>query len=240
VIGWTEEGEDRALMSRTLPYIVAMALILGSGLVAGVRANRWRDQTALTNASARLDQLPLKFGDWEGEPGELPARIIEQSEVSGYLLRRYHNRRTNADVSIFLGCGRPGPVSVHSPEVCYVGGGYEIFGEPRRFPVSAISEGADGAFVVTDFRNPPSQIGGYLRIFWGLTTAGEWDVPQSPRLAFATAPVLFKLYVYRSLANPAEEVESDPCIALIRELLPELNKSLFPESQVEGPRGSRR
>jgi Protein of unknown function (DUF3485) len=227
-------------MSRTLPYIVAMTLILGSGLVAGVRANRWRDQTALTNASAKLENIPLQIGDWKGEPGELSPRIIEQSEVSGYLLRRYHNRRTNANVSIFLGCGRPGPVSVHSPEVCYVGGGYEILGATKRFPVPSISDGADGALVVTNFRNPPSQIGGYLRIFWAMTTEGEWDVPQNPRLTFATAPVLYKLYVYRNIANPDEPRESDPCVDLIRQLLPELNKALFPDSRGEGPKEPRR
>ena len=220
-------------MTRTLPYIVALALILGSGFVAGVRANRWRDQTALTNASAKLEQIPLRFGDWEGKPGELSPRIIEQSEVTGYLLRRYRNRRTNAEVSIFLGCGRPGPVSVHSPEVCYVAGGYEILGASRRFPISASSDGADGAFMVTDFRNPPSQIGGHVRIFWAMTTEGDWDVPLSPRIAFATAPVLFKLYVYRNLTNPAEDLESDPCLTLIRQLLPELNKALFLDSRAE-------
>ena len=220
-------------MSRTLPYIVALVLIFCSGLVAGVRANRWRDQTALTTAAARLEQVPLQLGEWEGEPGELSPRIIEQSEVSGYLLRRYRNRRTQAEASIFLGCGRPGPVSVHSPEVCYVGGGYEILGETRRWPADGSSGGADGSWMVTDFRNPPSQIGGHLRIFWAMTTSGGWDVPQNPRLQFAAAPVLFKLYVYRNLTNPAEALESDPCVGLIRALLPELNKALFADARAE-------
>ncbi len=223
------------MTSRTLPYIVAMALILGSGVVAGVRANRWGNQSGLADASAKLDLVPLQIGDWKGEPGELSPRIIEQAEVSGYLLRRYRNAKTKADVSIFLGCGRPGPVSVHSPEVCYVGGGYEIVGETRQFPVSAIFKDTPGALQATDFRNPPSQTGGYLRIYWAMTATGEWEVPRNPRVAFATAPVLYKLYVYRSLANPAEKLESDPCVDLIRELLPELNKAFFQDSRVKSP-----
>ena len=217
-------------MPRILPYLVAIAIVLSSGVLTGVRSNRWHDSTALDAAAGRLERVPLIIGDWEGEAGELPARIIEQSEVSGYVLRRYKNLRNGSVVSVFLGCGRPGPVGVHSPEVCYTGGGYELLGEPKQLPMPAGSGMKASLLKASDFRNPPSQNPGYLRVLWALSANGVWEVPESPRLAFAIAPVLFKFYVIRDMKNPAEPLEDDPCYDFVRQLLPEVAKSLFPDS----------
>lgn len=216
-------------MPRVLPFLIAIVVVLSCGIVTGVRANRWHDSTALDSAAKRLERVPKIVGDWVGEDGELPPRIIEQSEVSGYILRRYTNRRTGVVVSVFLGCGRPGPVGVHSPEVCYTGGGYELLGTRKRLsvrtgPVSKASE-----MVSSDFRNPPSLNAGYLRVLWAMSANGAWEVPESPRMAYATASVLFKIYVIRDLANPSEPLEQDPCSDFSRQLLPELATILFPD-----------
>jgi hypothetical protein len=215
------------LMMRNTPYLIAMAIVLCTGLVTGVRANRWHDSKALDAAAARLEALPMRIGEWEGEAGELPARIIEQSEVSGYVLRRYKNPRTRAAVSVFIGCGRPGPVAVHTPEVCYAGGGYELLNSrPRSIDLKPSATKSE--MVVSDFRNPPSQNPGYLRIFWAMSADGTWAVPASPRFTYRNAPVLFKIYVTRDLPNPSDSLEDDACYDFSRILLPELNKTMFP------------
>ena len=214
-------------MARNTPYLIAMAIVLCTGFVTGVRANRWHDSKILDAAAKRLEGLPLKIDDWEGEAGELPQRIIEQSEVSGYLLRRYVNPKIPAAVSVFIGCGRPGPVAVHTPEVCYAGGGYELL-DSRPTPIAFDPSAVKSEMVVSDFRNPPSQDPGFLRIFWAMSADGSWAVPMSPRYAYAGAPVLFKIYVTRDIANPSESLENDPCYEFSRKLLPELNKIMFP------------
>ena len=38
-------------------------------------------------------------------------------------------------VGVLLLCGRPGPVSVHTPDLCFPGAGFQEAGEPTRCPI---------------------------------------------------------------------------------------------------------
>src|SRR5262249_26693898 len=122
--------------------------------------------------------------------------------------------------------GRPGPVSIHTPDVCYGASGYTV--------------GANSQFTTpADVAAPPAQfktalmsqtkVAGQtqLRIFWSWSANGTWQVPDDARSAFARHPVLYKLYLVRELMNANEPVEEDPCVELMRQLLPELKRSVF-------------
>ena len=49
--------------------------------------------------------------------------------------------------------------------------------------------------------------------------------PAFPRWAFARRPVLYMLYVSRNVENPGP-IQTDPCVRLLGQLLPVLNKTL--------------
>src|SRR4051812_44424328 len=109
-------------MRRSLPLIAA-ALVVGlSGYAHGLRTGRWVTDRQVRDAVARVDRVPMGFGDWSGRPGKLDRATLDAAGVAGGLVRRYDNRRGEA-VSVMLLCGRSGPVSVHPPEVCYQGSG---------------------------------------------------------------------------------------------------------------------
>ena len=76
-------------------------------------------------AAERLDAMPLELGEWDGEVGEVKAGEAGAG-VAGCIKRRYVHRKTGAVVSLFLVCGRPGPVSIHTPEVCYGASGFLV------------------------------------------------------------------------------------------------------------------
>src|SRR5262245_13740506 len=136
-------------MSRLVAVIVVFVAVVGSGAAAGLWTGRWGSTQALREAAARLDRVPLTLGDaWDGHPGELSDREIRIAELEGYLQRRYVHRRTGNIVSVLLVCGRPGPISVHVPEVCYAGAGFEATG-PRREYDAADSK---AQFQVQDFQ----------------------------------------------------------------------------------------
>jgi hypothetical protein len=67
-------------------------------------------------------------------------------------------------------------------------------------------------------------------VFWSWNAGGIWQVADSPRLAFARFPVLFKLHLVRELAVPGEPPVDDPCVNLMQLLLPELQKLFFSAS----------
>ena len=67
-----------------------------------------------------------------------------------------------------------------------------------------------------------------LRIFWSFGASGDWTAPASPRLKFAREKVLYKLYVIRNVSE-ATPLRDDPCVRLLGELLPVLDRTLWAE-----------
>src|SRR5689334_4408569 len=119
-------------MLRILPLLAALLLVVGAGLIEDLWINRYGSSAELESAVARLESLPLKVGAWEGEPLTLDEKQITRAGVRGYLLRRYVHRATGRALTVLLVCGRPGPVSVHTPDVCYASAGYTMPEPPVR------------------------------------------------------------------------------------------------------------
>src|SRR3954453_14809352 len=109
-------------MRRWLPAVVSAALVLATGAVQGFWTGRWDAPGSGPVDTAALDQIPLQLGEWQGQPLELNSR--EAASYSGVLSRRYVHQRTGQVVSVVLVAGRPGPVSIHSPDYCYPASGY--------------------------------------------------------------------------------------------------------------------
>src|SRR3954469_4176877 len=105
-------------MNHTLATATVSVALLVSGLVHGRWTDRWTRSAAPDEAASRFELLPQEVGDWEGQTIEVkPTRADEQ--IAGTLQRRYTNRRPGQAVAIALVCGRPGPVSIPSPDICY-------------------------------------------------------------------------------------------------------------------------
>jgi hypothetical protein len=216
-------------MLRALPLVAVAALLALAGLVQGLWTGRWHTSHALEGALARLDAVPLTVGDWQGRALETDEEQRVQAGAAGCLHRRYEDRRTGEVVSILLVCGRPGPVSVHPPDVCFRGAGYEPAAAPARAEVPADAPAPPATFWAAEFVKRDTGLPRRLRVYWAWGADGTWDAPANPRLAFARFPVLYKLYVYREAPPGAEgRPGDDPCLAFMRQLLPALQQTLFP------------
>jgi hypothetical protein len=218
--GWTERNP----MSRVYPVVTVLAVVVSSGVIHGVWTNRWTTPAVLEQAVARMDDLPMTLGDWDGQLGELDERQVAVADVSGCVHRRYVNRRTGDVVVVLLSCGRPGPLSVHTPEVCYRGAGYDQVGVRVKHPGPAET----GEFWVCRFQKQRSSVSEHLRVFYAWNATGKWEPSESPRGTFARFPALYKLYVIRQLPREDEALEEDPSVEFLRALLPALQKALFP------------
>ena len=207
-------------MRVTLASVVAVAALIGAGLIHGSWTNRWRQSRELERAVAGLEGVPLKAGRWKGEEFDLDARMIERAGVDGWRGVRYTDPDTHNSLTVLLVCGRAGPVSVHTPDVCYGGAGYKMLGKPERHTF------ADGVeFRVVRFRKQGLGETRVLRVFWAWSTQGtRWEAPDVPRLSFGSAPALYKLYVVRELAAPDEPVDEDPAVDLLRRFVSEFAK----------------
>lgn len=215
-------------MVRLIPAALAVAAVISSGVVHGLWTDRWSLSSEPAASVAKLDHVALTLGDWHGqvveaEPGK------QFGPAAGYLYRRYVHGRTGAGVTVFLVCGRPGPVSIHTPDVCYQASGHRMVAPGKyRLPAQGTQVAAD--FWTAQFHKTKAAEQTNLRIFWSWNAAGAWTVPDNPRWQFAGYPALFKLYLVREMAAANEPLEEDPCIDLMRHLLPELHQALFSAS----------
>src|SRR5690348_14337503 len=109
-------------MKRSLPAVAAVVLVVACGVVHGFWTGRWSGITN-TDVAAHLAQVPLDVGDWQGHDLEADARL--KDGMAAVLYRSYVHRQSRETVTVYLVCGRPGPVAVHTPDVCYAASGFE-------------------------------------------------------------------------------------------------------------------
>jgi hypothetical protein len=166
----------------------------------------------------------MTLGEWQGRAREFDASGL--GPIAGCLTRHYVNQRTGVGVTMSLVCGRPGPVAIHTPDVCYAASGYEAENSttfaPSLGPTLPAAEFKTAQFVRTKAAEQTN-----LRVIWSWNAGGAWTVSDSPRFAFARQPVLYKLHLVRELASPNEPLADDPCIEFMQFLLPELQKMVI-------------
>jgi hypothetical protein len=216
-------------MLRFLPLAAAAACLVGSGLLCGLHTNRWGQPVHLQAAAGRLDAVASDLGDWQGAPFELDARQLQVAEVIGYLARRYVHRWNGNEITVLIVCGRPGPLAVHTPDVCFRGVGYGTLGDPQKHPITDVAAVPDTDFWTVQFakQGPAPEV---LRVFWAWSDDGTWHASDAPRITFARSDALYKLYVIHRSSRQGEPIQDDPCLEFFRVLLPELQKRLSPSA----------
>src|SRR5260370_39937401 len=103
-------------MKRTFLTISAVIAVLLTGIVHGIWTGRWEITDEPGASVARLPNVKMELGDWQGET--LDAESRQLGDASGCLLRRYTNKLSGANVKVCLLCGRPGPAVRHPADSC--------------------------------------------------------------------------------------------------------------------------
>jgi Protein of unknown function (DUF3485) len=220
----------RGRLKQIVASLLAFAMLVGSGLVYGRLTDRWGTSTALAQAVARLDRVPRSIGDWvsrDARDAEINRKQIERAQIRGYLARNYRNERDGREIMILLVCGRPGPISVHTPDVCYAGAGYEAGSPPMPGTVATGDRRAE--FLTARFKKSGALIPETLDICWAWNAWGDWKAPANPRLEFASSPALFKIYLIAGRGGAAAAAPSEPTVDrdFAELILTELNRVLF-------------
>jgi len=205
--------------------LVIVALLGVTGWLHGRWTDRWGASSNVAAAAAKLPEVPLVAGDWEGRDITREESEVAFRSDSPQVLRRYVNRTTGAAVGLLITCGRPGGMVVeHTPRICYKELGFEEIGDGRK--VSAGAPDARGEFFAHTFVKTTPVATTRLRLLWAWGDGQGWSFPDRPRVAFASRPVLYKLYVTRELLTEDEPLESDPSLDFLRDALPLLTSAL--------------
>src|SRR5262245_56797167 len=119
-------------MFRFLLPAVGLTAVIVTGAVHGLWTDRWGLAEEPTTAAARMEGIALSLPDWEGQTASIDTRDLGGATAA--LHRRYVHNRTGKEVTVFLVCGRPGPVAIHTPDVCYAGSGFEVLSQTKYPP----------------------------------------------------------------------------------------------------------
>jgi hypothetical protein len=211
---------------RIVPILLTLVLIVAFGIAEGEWTNRWSSSDPTEQAVAKLAGIPASFGAWISEDTPIDPRQVKQAEISGYVKRRY-KCSTGEEVSVLVVCGRPGPTSVHTPDICFPASGYNLAAPAERQSMSAPTLAHPADFWVARFQKS-GDLALPLQTCWSWNAAGTWMAPDQPRFEFGRYSFLYKLYVTHLVVPANDSQASDPSAAFLAEFLPELQKCLFP------------
>jgi hypothetical protein len=199
--------------------LIAGGLILSStlvGIVHGRLTNRWGVQPDMKEAARRLENTPLEVEGWQlVSEAELGQTVVEMLQCKGSLNRVYKSVKTGDYVSFVVLLGPPGPIAVHTPEICYSSRDYRIEKDRSAWLANDTDQLWDLGLKAKNEREAP------LRVLYGWTSDGEWKATDDPRFAFAGQPMLYKI----QLAGPPAKGEGqDACKDFLTAFLPLLRK----------------
>jgi hypothetical protein len=225
-------------MLRAIAAVVFCAAVVGSGVAHGLRTGRWIPLPAMDDYTVRLDQVPTAIGDWTAKDLPLEQDELKTAGIAKAFYRQYRNRRSGEAIGALVVCGRAGPISVHTPDICYRDNGFTPIGEPEDKRVQVGDRLLTTRFL--KFRPPSGPSSKELEIRWGWVAGkGQFEAPGNPRLAYSAEPALFKVYLLRgSLAfrkpqqagapagAPDAAPVEDPVVEFMKVFIPKLEAAL--------------
>ena len=206
-------------MSRGVALLTAVTILMGSGIVHGIWAERWSPSQQLRAAVERVERVPLQVGEWIGKAVDEDAASFVQAGAQAYWTRAYTHPRKKGTLYAILMCGRSGKMAVHTPEVCYRGAGFELANRPETWTVRTSAGESLGTLWTASFSK---ESGTDLRLAWGWNDGTSWKASANPRWEFGGEPFLYKLYLSYEAAPASERAAQD----FARQFLPQLDQTL--------------
>ncbi len=182
-------------MKRSVAILsAAVLLVLVNGVVHGLITHRWTAPVDHSKVARALSSLPLTIGPWRGTKLKIDPVVQRATEAAGVFQANFVNEQTGQGVTVLALSGEPGPMSVHMPEHCYAGLGYRQQGDVQR--VTFNSDGRELPFrKVVMVRDTSEGVPEQITVYHGWNDGTGWSAPALPRLVFANARFLVKLYV---------------------------------------------
>jgi hypothetical protein len=177
-----------------LPIVLVLAITVLTGIVHGRLSQRWGPVPDLKGAGEHLKQFPQQVGDWQMVKDEkIDDGVIRMLSCTGYVHREYVNSKSGESVLVAIMLGPSGPISVHTPEICYSSRAFTIQ-EPRKLVTLTDSDGGRHTFWSMLFStNKPTA--DRLRVHYAWRGKENWTASKHPRFEFGGEPLLYKVQI---------------------------------------------
>ena len=210
--------------------IAAVILLTGlSGVCHGVLTGRWTDGEDKTIAARRLERLPARVGRWQlVESIELDPAAAATLRCYGNHAASYRHRGTGAIVSAAILYGPRGPIAVHTPEVCYAGGGQDATGDRAVRAIDPVGNGGLSGEDRDEFWSVQFADRGRttatVHCMYGWSDGGRFAAASHPR--FWLSDDLYKIQVAGPVMDTAGDDSFEPCADFLRSWLPHVHTAI--------------
>jgi hypothetical protein len=221
----TPATEQQAVRRPLAAAIAVAALTLVGAGYDGWIEHRWDAPADPRAAALRLRAVPQRLGEWEVESTEaLEPSIVKMLQCSGYLNRIYRHRSTGERLHVAVLAGPAGPISVHTPDVCYSNRNYQMAGGAERLQVRPDDRPKEAFWnAMLRHADRPEET---LEVVYAWNGGDGWQAPSQPRFALGGRPLLYKLQIARNV-RPGHANETETCRSFLVGLLPALDQELF-------------
>ena len=211
--------------------LIFLAATLASGWWHGQFVNRWRSPGALDAAAGKLGkELPPRLGPWRmAKTLKLDRDVQRTLQCAGHLLGIYTNDQTGETMTVAVLAGPSGPLTAHTPEVCFPGSDYELAADKKRFAV--IDEHQRQHTLWQIHANARDATRPNLRVLYGWSRGGSWEAVRGPRFALAGLPLLYKVQIAASPLDPGTQQATDPAQDFLARFLAQLQPRLISNAQ---------
>lgn len=171
---------------------IALALIVGGGALYGSYSQRWGPPADLVAMGQAVEQMPDQIGEWVMlDKAPMGKTTLEMLECAGYVNRRYQHRDSGQIVNLAIIVGPPGPIAVHTPEICFSSRAYEQQSSRDRTQLKS-AQGDEHSFWCVNF-DTKNVLANKLRVYYAWSLGPRWNASESPRYEYAANPALYKL-----------------------------------------------
>ena len=223
-----------------LPVALVLVVLAAGTFLEGRFTDRWGQikTERLKDFAARIDELPLEFGDWKGVAQEINQEEFEASNCEKCYSVTFTNRDQQS-VNCYVVCGTARHVTIHTPDWCYVGAGYTMMEDPQKRILDNVENLKDvngqptqPEFLTTVFRKEDVLRSHHIRIFWSFSSNGVWEGPRVAKAEYAGQPALYKIYLITDLdeMGNSKDIETNPTLDFANSFFPVANKILFKQS----------
>lgn len=199
-----------------------------SGFLLGQASDRWGASSASLAAEQSLNRaLPNSAGNWRLRKEQtLDSDVLTLMRCKSYIARVYEHDQTGDLVTVTVLVGPAGPLSVHTPEICYSSRDYVVSKTRDKYVVDDNS-GKHHEFWDVTLKARDSDTS-QQRVLYGWAAGDTWNASEHPRFEYAGAPYLYKLQLAARSQDGAQQEGFDMCQDFLRSFLVQCQGSLRP------------
>ena len=183
-----------------------------------------------------LNEIPMTLGSWKGETTKIDPNIARGTGADIVVTRRYVNQDTGVAVDMILLFGPAVNMFIHLPELCYPAGFSQVEGpalcsiktDTETVPFRSLVYGK-GEGIASDLQE----------VYYTWRYNNTWSPDVGNQKFFERIPGMYKVHLARHVAQGERRDVGNPCEALLKVLIPEVERRLEKSGSTAASSGSK-